>query len=121
MIFFFRVFIVMKKKNFILFNLIGLLLFILCSCCNTNDSDDGYTNSDAKIIGYDFRKCMCCGGWLVDINKDTLRIWNMPEEFNKILSEKIMPVDVRLSWKKMTEDCGATMDDIILVNSINLR
>jgi hypothetical protein len=96
-------------------------ILILSTCSDSTDTNDGYTNSDAVIIGYDFRKCMCCGGWLVDISKDTLRIWNMPEDFNIILSEKEMPVNVRLAWIKMTDGCGATMKDIILVNSINLR
>ncbi|MCL5990729.1 MAG: hypothetical protein M1419_01325 [Bacteroidetes bacterium] len=53
--------------------------------------------------------------------KDTLRIWNTPEDFNKILNEKEIPVNVKLSWKMMTDGCGATMNDIILVNSISLR
>ena len=97
------------------------LFLLLTSCSETTVPNDGYTNSDAKIIGYDFRKCMCCGGWLVDIKMDTLRIWNMPEDFGKILDEKEIPVNVRLSWKKMTDGCGATMNDLILVNTINLK
>ncbi|OGU13269.1 MAG: hypothetical protein A2X61_03765 [Ignavibacteria bacterium GWB2_35_12] len=98
-----------------------LFILILPSCCDSTDTNDDYTSSDAKIIGYDYRKCMCCGGWFVALNKDTLRIWNMPEDFTKILDEKELPVDVHLSWKKITDGCGATMDDIILVNTISLR
>jgi len=96
-------------------------LVFLVSCANTNDSNDGYSTSDGQIIGADPRMCACCGGWYVDISKDTLRIWNMPEDFNKVLSTKEMPVNVRLNWKRMTDGCGATMKNIILVNSINLR
>lgn len=96
-------------------------LVFLASCHNTNDSDGSYTDSDGQIIGADPRMCACCGGWYVALSNDTLRIWNMPEEFNKVLGTKEMPVNVSLIWKKMTDGCGNSMHDIILVNSISLR
>lgn len=97
------------------------IILFLSSCSDSTNTNDNYITSDGVITGYDLAECVCCGGWFVEIEKDTLRIWNMPEEFNKILSEKEMPVEVRLSWKKMTDNCGASMNNIILVNSISLR
>ena len=97
------------------------LTFITLSCSNSSNTDDGYINSDAQIIGYDLRMCACCGGWLTDIEHDTLRIWEMPKDFEKLLNEKQLPVPVKLNWKKKTDSCGAAMNDIILVNSISLR
>jgi hypothetical protein len=98
-----------------------LLISFLLSCKNSTDTSSGYTNSDGLIIGADPRMCICCGGWYVDINKDTLRIWNMPDDFNKILSTKKLPVAVNLTWERMTDGCGASMKDIILVDSIKLK
>ncbi|MBI5323807.1 MAG: hypothetical protein HZB41_00750 [Ignavibacteriae bacterium] len=104
----------------ITFLLLSFFLY-LSSCSDTTNTNSNYTESNGVIIGYDYAECACCGGWFVDMNKDTLRIWNMPVEFNKILGEKELPVNMKLSWKKMTEGCGTSMKDIILVNSINLR
>jgi hypothetical protein len=100
--------------------LLSFILF-LSSCGDTTNPNDIYTTSDGIITGYDLAECVCCGGWFVDIKKDTLLIWNIPEDFNKILIEKELPVNVRLSWKKMTDGCGATRKDLILVDSISLR
>jgi hypothetical protein len=63
----------------------------------------------------------CCGGWFVRINTDTLRIFNMPQDFNDTLSHKTLPVKVSLDWKRMTEGCGSTMPEIIEVSKISLK
>ncbi len=95
--------------------------FILLSCRDSGDSYREYKSSDGLIIGADPRMCACCGGWYVDINNDTLRIWNMPVDFDKMLSTMKLPVAVNLTWERMTYGCGASMHDLILVNSIKLK
>ena len=100
-----------------------LIAFSACGDCgNCNEEnifDLDFQTSDALITGYDPRFCYCCGGWWVELNKDTMRTWNMPDEFRSILMEEKMPVPVRLQWKDMEEGCGG--DKLIVIKSIEMR
>ena len=101
----------------------AFLYFAACS----DDGDSGnntnseYTIVDGKITGWDATLCMCCGGWFVKIDTDTMRIFNMPSEFSDTLSKMDMPVDVRFGWKDLEDGCGENNDVIILINFIELR
>ncbi len=102
---------------------ITIASFLLLSACSDdgNSSDSEYTTTDGVLIGRDFRKCFCCGGWFVEMQTDTMRIWNMPSGFADKPENKDLPVDVRFGWKDMEEGCGEEMDDLILINFIELR
>lgn len=113
------------KRTLILAFILGFFALSSCDdCSNTNPANNnnpGYTKSDGLILGPDFRECVCCGGWFVEIKSDTLRIFNMPPDFEYYLMGEDMPVPVRVAWKDKEEDCGEAWDDIIEISSIELR
>jgi hypothetical protein len=54
--------------------------FMLCLICMYSCSSDYENNcpKEGKVIGYDMRDCMCCGGWFVEYNNDTLLFDTVP-------------------------------------------
>ena len=92
--------------------LIGLLLmiFILASC----EKNCGY-RSEGLIIGYDYRKCMCCGGFFIDIEDSTYRFDQWPEDFNFDWDLDTFPMSVLIDWQVDSVLC---LGDEILVSRI---
>lgn len=115
---------VMKRTLLIAFVLAFIVLSSCDDCSNgapANNNNSEYTTSGGVILGYDYRKCICCGGWWIEIKSDTLRILNMPSDFNNILMDEEMPVSVLLDWKDMEDGCGEASDELIEVKSIQLK
>ena len=74
--------------------------------------DHGYQDS-GTIIGQDYRKCMCCGGWFIEIDKDTLRFQQVPDGFTINLNDAKYPVEVYLDWQHKDPKCLG--DEIIVI------
>lgn len=91
-----------------------LLLAALLTGCR---KDHGYQNS-GTIIGADYRKCMCCGGWFIEIKKDTLRFQTLPEGSTINLNDAKYPVEVYLDWHYPDPQC---MKDQIIVTRMELK
>ncbi len=79
--------------------------------------NDGY-ESRGTIMGFDYRKCMCCSGWFVIIEKDTLRFQQLPEGSTLNLTDTVFPVEVNLDWHFPDPQC---MPDLIIVERMELR
>jgi hypothetical protein len=90
-----------------------IILAMLTGC----RKDHGYQNS-GTIIGADYRKCMCCGGWFIKIGNDTLRFQNLPEGSNINLTDVKYPIDVYLDWNYPDPQC---MPDQITVTRMELK
>lgn len=73
-------------------------------------------NSDLKdigtITGEDFRRCMCCGGWFIDINSETYRFSELPGNSNLDLTMEELPIQVYLDW--MLDEDACLGDEIII-------
>jgi hypothetical protein len=91
-----------------------LLILALVTGCQ---KDHGYQNS-GSIIGADYRKCMCCSGWFIKIEKDTLRFQTLPEGSTLNLSDAKFPIEVFLDWHYPDPQC---MKDLIIVTRIKLK
>ena len=97
------------------------LLLICLSCEKAEDSicPDGL--EAGRIIGQDFRKCVCCSGWWIEIGTDTLRTFVLPKDI-KIDDTNIVDgisVPVCLSYKKST-DCS-DWEELIEVEEMILQ
>lgn len=101
---------------------IGSMILFLASCKKDQESTCPIGLEEGRIIGYDFRKCGCCGGYWIEIGTDTLRSFTLPENIKTedwdIVSEAI-DVPVCLSYKKAT-DCQLT-DELIEVAEMILQ
>ena len=93
--------------------LIICILFMMVGCKKDNDYQDTGT-----VFGFDYRKCMCCGGYFIEINKDTLRFDQMPE--NQIINFDSLgfPVEVYLDWHHKDPKC---LGDEIIVDRIKVK
>lgn len=92
---------------------LSFLLLILTGC----SKDRGYKDS-GTIIGPDYRKCMCCGGWFIKIDQDTLRFDRLPRWCAVELTDVMYPVEVYLDWQQKDPKC---LGDEIVVTRIELK
>lgn len=100
-----------KSIKSIMFFLLILLLF--CTSCKKDLSAESGFMSVGTIIGGDLRMCMCCGGWFIKIDNDTLRFGNLPQDSNIDLQIESFPLEVRLNWEKSSFQCLG--DEIIIL------
>ncbi len=90
-----------------------LLLALLSACKQEPCYDDTGT-----ILGHDYRKCMCCGGWFIEIDQDTLRFDQLPEGCTVDLDNPVFPVAVYLDWHPKDPRC---MGDEIIITRMELK
>ena len=67
---------------------------------------------EGTITGMDPRMCVCCGGWWIRLQNDTLRFDQLPAGSENILENVKFPVPVRVKWAKKFPRC---MGDEILI------
>lgn len=86
------------------------------ACCR----DDGlrYCSEPATITGVDYRECVCCGGWFIEIGEETLRAMNLPEAFVQSFDAEDLPLPVYLEWRPVENPC---LGDEIKVTCIRRR
>ena len=70
--------------------------------------DNGDYNSKGIIIGLDMKACMCCGGWIIDINHQQYQFNSLPDSTINLMNEKF-PLTVTLDWKLNTKGCPNTI------------
>ena len=62
--------------------------------------------SVGTITGSDYRMCMCCGGWYINIDEVIYLIDSLPAESNIDLATETFPVTVKLDWKLISNGCS---------------
>jgi len=74
--------------------------------------------SNAKLIGYDYRECACCGGIEVTIdsitNKPFYLIEELPTNFNLGTNPKF-PIPIILDWKIDSTHCNGNFIKVISI------
>jgi len=73
---------------------------------------------EGKITQPDWRKCMYCGGWFIEIDKSTYRFYHLPENNNIDLQRDTLPIYVKLRWQK---DKNACLGDEIIIDYITKK
>ena len=94
-----------------------VFISVIFACLTGCNKDNGYQDT-GTIIGFDYRKCMCCSGWFIRIDKDTLRFQQLPEGSVLNFDNAVYPVEVNLDWHIPDPRC---MDDLIIVTRIELK
>ena len=98
-------------RKFTLYFIVFLFLAISC------EKDHGYQNQ-GTLTGYDFRRCMCCGGYIVEIEDSTYRFYNMPDGFTFNLEVDTFPLQVLLNWQSDSILC---LGDEIIVSKMTRK
>ncbi|MFH0761133.1 MAG: hypothetical protein V2A67_06490 [Bacteroidota bacterium] len=91
-----------------------LLLILITGCRKQPDYEDSGT-----IFGFDYRKCMCCGGWFIRIDQDTLRFDQVPETCTINFDSISYPLEVWLDWHPKDPRCMG--DEIIVERMIEKK
>jgi len=72
--------------------------------------------TDAVITGYDYRKCSCCGGLMINFNNDPqpyhssfYQVRQLPANAG-ISEQTTFPLYVRVVWQPAEGGCGNGID-----------
>lgn len=95
-----------------------LTTFLLLTILTTGCKQEPCYEDTGTIIGQDYRKCMCCGGWFIEINQDTLRFDQLPDSTNVNLTDAVYPIEVYLDWQHKDPKC---LGDEIIVTRMELK
>ncbi len=90
---------------------LGFILLFSLSCSMEEDS----YKSNGVITGIDLSECACCGGYFIEIDRDTYRFFNLPQNSNLNLNNPVFPIHVLLDWNP---DPNACLGDEIIVTRI---
>ncbi len=105
-----------KNTRWILFLFLPLLF--ACPDKMIEDLECGDTLEPATIIGQDFRRCVCCGGWFITVGPDTLRTFFFPEEAN-LAPPETFPIEICIEYTPAAE-CQV-WNDLIEISKLELR
>jgi hypothetical protein len=75
--------------------ILGVVLSMIC-CEKVNNND---YESTGKILGPDYRMCICCGGWQILIDSVTYNFDSIPVNSNINLEKETFPLLVKLDWQ----------------------
>ena len=84
------------KMNLTIRTYLVLISFTLCTC--TYDDFEKY-KSDGIITGQDYKMCICCGGWEININDQTYHFDVLPSNSRIDLDNEKFPLKVKLDWE----------------------
>lgn len=107
----------MTLKYFLVLLLVFSLFFLHCEKQVAEECPP--TLVKAMIIGQDFRRCACCGGWIIDLGQDTVRTLSLPATF-EIDPLPDLPIEVCLSFEAETGPCKG-FEKLIVVEEIVRR
>jgi hypothetical protein len=88
-----------------------LLIFVLLFSCK-KEPQEVY---NGVITGYDMRKCACCGGIFIDIDKTSYRFDSLPPKSGIDFTTDTFPIRVVVTWHKKDIQC---IGDEIIIDKI---
>ena len=78
------------------------ILIIGFSACN---KEKDYYSSTGIITGFDYTKCGCCFGWMINIDSTIYLLDSIPSSSNINLKETLLPLSVKLDWRIIPSEC----------------
>lgn len=96
-------------------NKIGFAFGVLLVAATLGCNKATVAKDSATILGADYRKCGCCGGWFIEIEQDTFRFFEAPNNSNVDLNSTSYPLKVDVKWRELEDAC---MSDLIEVTSL---
>ncbi len=83
------------------------IIFIFLAMMGAKACDQNMDSSldSGTITKLDNRDCACCGGWFINIGKETYRFYDIPEGSDLKISTDKLPMEVELKWEKQQNAC----------------
>lgn len=82
-----------------------VFLFFLMTIFTGCEKDDHGFRSTGIILGPDYGYCMCCGGYIIEIEDSTYRFEKLPSSSGIDLARSEFPLAVDLDWQH-DRTCG---------------
>jgi hypothetical protein len=61
--------------------------------------------STGKILGPDYRMCICCGGYTIAIDSLFYNFESLPSNSNINLQKEAFPINVKIDWQVIASGC----------------
>ena len=88
-----------------------MVLVLAIDSCEKQDPI-AYTTQDAKIVGFVTEKCYCCWGWVIEIDKTTIKSEDIPGldlppdfDLDAINNLRTSPITGKIKIGKKKIDC----------------
>lgn len=114
-----------KMKRNILFTIL-MAAFTLLACEDDLKEDEGEL-TEAVVLGRDFSKWLCGGGWFIATSTDTVTVQQIPNEEimsvlagNSFTADTPLSVNVRFS-EHPTSTCATEFERVKEIEEITLR
>ncbi len=101
------------KSVFFLLLFAGITLF---ACQDDTASGTSCNLNEGQIIGQDFRKCSCCGGWFLQTADTTFMFISLPEGSDIDLQNATFPIPVKFDYIPDSSICNGFLNRIILTH-----
>lgn len=89
-------------------------LFITLICCKKESSQD--YKSSGVITGPDYRACVCCGGYFIQIDTSMYEFNTLPSGSDINLLTETFPIAVKLDWQfPVNSACPNNRIDILRI------
>ena len=92
-----------------------LIIFIIFTSLASCNKDNDTYKSVGIITGVDLRMCVCCGGYLINIDDVTYMINSMPKNSNLDLQQETFPITVHLDWQLSNSSCPNLWIDVLRI------
>jgi len=98
-----------------LIKLIIIISFLFAAIsCEKQDPIEN-TIQDAKIVDFVAEKCYCCWGWVIEVDKTTIKSENipgldLPSGLDAINNLKLSPLTGKIKIGEKEIDCGERPD-----------
>lgn len=83
--------------------------------CQKNDGKE-ISDSIGVITGMDSRKCACCWGWIIEINKAVYKFDRIPANSSFDLNTITYPTTVKIEWRNSQGSCTGRLIDVISIS-----
>jgi hypothetical protein len=95
--------------------LVSMILLVFLTTCNKENKDDFMAKG--VITGFDYTKCGCCWGWMINLNSDSTELYTVDARYidkhpsNLTLdSTTVFPVFIWLDYTNSPAHCGQAID-----------
>ena len=93
------------------------MFLLLSMACAKNDNS---TIKKAEIINFNPNKCMCCWGWTIKVENDTIK--SKDAIIGEIIGYNIeYPVSVKIDLRGITKNCSIFSNSINYYEIVNIE
>lgn len=97
-----------------------LFVIVLLLAANMACRNEKLFVSNATIVGLDERKCMCCGGFIISIDRKPMKegLEYLTDGFPEGFKASSFPMRVNISYRPVAGSCATNRIEILKIRTI---